>query len=123
MTRTKQYRRNKERVKDLRRRHLYRNNAINGRYELSYKEDPNLSLCAVHNKANPNWKLVEWTAQRETVHPDKLTNDIGHWQEYPKTKYYGSKGYYRMKGWRCRAFKEKVLRELTEREKNIQEND
>ena len=91
--RTKDFRLEQNRVKDLRRRRLYRNHAINGRYELSYKEDPNLSLCAVHNKANPNCKLVEWTAQRETVHPDKLTNDIGHWQEYPKNQNYGSRGY------------------------------
>ena len=80
-------------MKDLRRRRLYRNRSINGRYELSCKEDPDLSLCAVYNKANPNFKMVEWTAQRETVHPDKLTNDIGHWQEYPKNQNYGSRGY------------------------------
>lgn len=91
--RTRDYRRHEERMKDLRRRRLYRNNVINGRYELSDKEDSNLSLCAVHNKANPNWKMVEWTAQRGTVHPDKLTNDIGHWQEYPKNQNYGSRGY------------------------------
>ena len=104
-------------MKDLRRRRLYKSHAINGRYELSDKEDQSLSLCAVHNKANPNWKLVEWTAQRETVHPDKLTNDIGHWQEYPKNQNYGSRGY-NLKSSRHKkirqALKDSINKELSE---------
>lgn len=102
--RTKDFRRAQARLKDLRRRKLYRNHAINGRYELSDKEDQSLSLCAVHNKANPNFKLVEWTAQRETVHPDKLTNDLGHWQEFPKNQYQGRYG------WNLKSTKHKKLR-------------
>lgn len=118
MTRTKQYRRNKEKVKDLRRRHLYRNNAINGRYELNLdKEDDSVSVV----NSIPGYGKTRYS--KVTIQPDKLDGRTGHWQGYPKTKYYGSKGYYRMKGWRCRAFKERVLSELTEREKNIQEND
>ena len=118
MTRTKQYRRNKERVKDLRRRRLYRNNAIEGRYELNLDtEDDSKSL--VNNR--PSWGVMHYS--KVTVAPEKLDNKTGHWQQYPKTKYYGSKGYYRMKGWKCRAYKERVLSELTEKEKNIQEND
>lgn len=91
--RTRDYRRHEERMKDLRRRRLYRNNAINGRYELSDKEDPDLSLCAVYNKNNSTVRMVEWTAQKETIHPSKLTDDIGHWQEFPKNQNYGSRGY------------------------------
>ena len=60
---------------------------------MSYKEDQSLSLCAVYNKHNPYVRMAENTAQRETVHPDRLTNDIGHWQEYPKNQTYGSRGY------------------------------
>ena len=91
--RTKDFRREQNRLKDLRRRKLYRNHAINGRYELSDKEDSSLSFCAVYNEHNPNVRMVEWTAQRETIHPDKLTNDVGHWQEYPKNRNYESRGY------------------------------
>ena len=119
MTRTKQYRRNKERVKDLRRRHLYRNNAINGRYEISDKEDD--SVTDVNNPYNAGWWML--SGSRNVIAHHKLDNKTGHYQEYPKTKYYGSKGYYRMKGWKCRAFKERMLSELAEKEKNIQEND
>jgi len=102
--RTRDYRRHEERMKDLRRRKLYRNHAINGRYELSDKEDPELSLCAVYNKHNPYVRMVEWTAQKETIHPSKLTNDIGHWQEFPKNQYYGRYG------WNLKSTRHKKLR-------------
>lgn len=112
--RSKNFRRNQEKLKDLRRRKLYRNHAINGRYELSNKEDPSLSMCAVYNAHNPVVRMVEWTAQKETIHPDKLTNDIGHWQEYPKNKGYGSKGYFLKKDIKKlrQLFKNKISKEL-----------
>lgn len=89
--RTKDYRRFEERMKDLRRRNLYRNRCLKGRYEISSKEDKSITYREVWDiNLVSHWGYV-------TIHPDKLTNDIGHWQEPPKTKYYGSKGYLRKK--------------------------
>ena len=102
--RTKEFRRNQEKVKDLRRRKLYRNRAINGRYEISDKENPSLSMCAVYNEHYPNVRLADCVAGRETIHPSKLTNDIGHWQEFPKNQYYGRYG------WNLKSTKHKKLR-------------
>ena len=70
---------------------MYRNHAINGRYELSDKEDSSISYGNVINyKGDMRWVEVQ-------IHPSKLTNDVGHWQEYPKTHNYGSKGYNRFR--------------------------
>lgn len=104
--RTKDFRRYENRLKDLRRRKLYRNHAINGRYELNLdKEDDSVSIInSIPQYGDSRYSEI-------TVNPDLLDNKIGHWSEYPKTKYYGSKGYYRGRGWRCRAFKERILKE------------
>ena len=111
-TRTKTYRRNQEKVKDLRRRFLYRNHAINGRYELDLnKEDDSVSELNTNNYGESHWSKV-------TVNPKLLDNKTGHWQEYPKTRNHGEKGYYRKKGYKAKAFKERVLDELIEKEKN-----
>ena len=76
-------------MKDLRRRKLYRNRAINGRYEISDKEDD-----SVTDRNNPCcFGLWELSGSRRTIARNKLTNDIGHWQEYPKNQKYGSSGY------------------------------
>lgn len=114
MKRTRIYRKDRERVKDNHRRFLYRNHAINGRYEINVDtEDTSVSESET-NKWSPEWLK----RCRVTVVPQKLDKGIGHWSEYPKTKYHGSKGYYRKKGWKCKAFKEMLLSELTEKEKN-----
>lgn len=110
--RTKQFRRNQSKLKDLRRRFLYRNNAINGRYEISDKEDD--SVTDVNNPYNAGW--WELSGSRNVIAHHKLDNKTGHWQEYPKTRNFGSKGYYRKKGWKSRAFKERFLSELAEKE-------
>ena len=92
--RTKEFRRNQEKVKDLRRRKLYRNRAINGRYEISSKEDESVTYKSVYAKEGINL-VSHWG--KVMIHPDKLTDDVGHWQEYPKTHNYGSKGYNRFR--------------------------
>lgn len=84
---------------------------------MSDKEDSSLSLCAVYNEHNPYVRMAENTAQRETIHPDKLTNDIGHWQEYPKNQNYERRGYYLKlsKHKRLRkTIKAKMLKEIEE---------
>ena len=104
--RTRDYRRHEERMKDLRRRKLYRNHAINGRYELSDKEDHSLSRCAVFNEHHSSeiGRMSECLANTETIDPNKLTNDIGHWQEFPKNQYYGRYG------WNLKSTRHKKLR-------------
>jgi hypothetical protein len=92
-------------LKDARRRKLYKNCAINGRYELSDKEDSTLSVCAVYNEHKPNVRMVEWIAQRKTIHPSKLHNGIGHWAEFPKNQKYGRYG------WNLKSAKHKRLRQ------------
>lgn len=77
-------------MKDLRRRKLYRNHAINGRYEISSKEDTSITYKSVWAEEGINL-VSHWGKVK--IHPDKLTNDIGHWQEYPKNQKYGSRGY------------------------------
>lgn len=85
--RTKDFRREQNRLKDLRRRKLYRNHAINGRYELSDKEDSSISYGNVINyKGDMRWAEVQ-------IHPSKLTNDVGHWSEFPKNQNYAGYGY------------------------------
>jgi len=81
-------------LKDLRRRRLYKSHAINGRYELSAKEDRELSLFETWNREhNGNWQLMDNTAHRNTISPENLTDNVGHWAEYPKNQKYGSRGY------------------------------
>ena len=85
--RTKEFRREQNKIQDLRRRRFYRNHAINGRFELSGKEDPSISYGSVINyKGDMRWAEVQ-------IHPSKLTDDVGHWQEFPKNQNYGSRGY------------------------------
>lgn len=103
--RTKNFRLEQNKLKDLRRRRLYRNCAINGRYELSDKEDASLSLCSVYNEHNPNVRMVEFTAQRKTVHYSKIDDTIGHWSEFPKNQKYGRYG------WNLKSAKHKKLRQ------------
>lgn len=86
-------------MKDLRRRRLYKNHSINGRYELSDKEDASISYGNVTNyKGDMRWAEVQ-------IHPSKLTNDVGHWQEFPKNQKYGRYG------WNLKAAKHKRLRQ------------
>lgn len=86
-------------MKDLRRRRLYKNHAINGRYELSDKEDSSISYGSVINYyGDMRWAEVQ-------IHPSKLTNDVGHWQEFPKNQKYGRYG------WNLKAAKHKRLRQ------------
>lgn len=92
MTKTRAQRRLLTDLKDKRRRFLYRNNAINGRYELNLdKEDDSVSVV----NSVPGHGAIHYS--KVTIQPEKLDNEIGHWQEYPKTKYHGSDGYYKKK--------------------------
>ena len=106
MKRTKDFRRHQERLKDLRRRKLYRNHAINGRYEVSDKEDD-----SVTDRNNPccagMWRL---SGSKKTIAHHKLNNTIGHWQQYPKPKNYMGEGYHRAIDRRLHKYN-KVLRE------------
>lgn len=89
-------------MKDLRRRRLYRNHAINGRYEISSKEDDSITYKAVYAEDGIN--LVSHWGEI-MISPDKLTDDVGHWQEFPKNQKYGRYG------WNLKAAKHKRLRQ------------
>lgn len=92
MTKTRAQRRLLADLKDKRRRFLYRNRAINGRYELNLdKEDDSVSVV----NSVSGYGITRYS--KVTIQPEKLDNETGHWQEYPKTKYYGSAGYYKKK--------------------------
>lgn len=111
--RTKDFRREQNRLKDLRRRKLYRNRAINGRYEISDKEDD-----SVIDRNNPCcFGLWELSGSKRVIARNKLDNTTGHWQEYPKNHKYGSSGY-NLKSSKHKkirqAFKSKMKKEQNE---------
>jgi len=84
---TREKRRLKSKLKDIKRRHLYLNHAINGRFEV---KDESAEI-----KNNYSDSL----AHRNTLDPsvqsnyERVKNGEGHWSQYPKNRYYGAKGY------------------------------
>lgn len=93
---TRDERRYIEYIKDKRRRKLYVNGTINGRYEVTGEP-----LTPPEGFADLKWTrktLNSWNDE----HVKLIKSGEGYWQQYPKTKYYGSKGY--SKG--CRSVKD-----------------
>jgi len=80
-------RRFKSEIKDLKRRKLYVNHAINGRFEVN------------DESAEVQSFLMDCKRHRNTLNPynhsnyERVKNGEGHWSQYPKNKYYGSNGY------------------------------
>ena len=109
--RTRDFRLKQNRLKDLRRRRLYRNHSINGRYEISSKEDKSVTYREVWDiNLVSHWGYV-------TIHPSKISNEIGHWQEYPKNQNYGSRGY------NLKSSKHKKIRQALKSEMRREQNE